>query len=40
MVIDRLEGHLWLDSEPGAGTTVRLTLPRSIKFETDTGTLA
>ena len=40
MVVDRLEGHLWLDSEPGAGTTVRLTLPRSIKFETDTGTLA
>jgi PAS domain S-box-containing protein len=37
MVVDRLEGHLSLDSEPGAGTTVRLILPRSISFECDSG---
>ena len=29
MVIDQLEGRLSLTSEPGRGTTVRLTLPRS-----------
>jgi PAS domain S-box-containing protein len=33
MVVDRLEGQLALTSEPGAGTTVRLILPRSIRFE-------
>jgi PAS domain S-box-containing protein len=38
MVVDRLEGHLSLDSVPGAGTTVRLILPRSITFEADSGT--
>jgi PAS domain S-box-containing protein len=38
MVVDRLEGHLSLDSVPGAGTTVRLILPRSITFESDSGT--
>jgi len=38
MVVDRLEGHLSLDSVPGAGTTVRLILPRSIKLEPDSGT--
>jgi PAS domain S-box-containing protein len=32
MVVDRLEGRLALTSEPGAGTTVRLILPRSIGF--------
>jgi PAS domain S-box-containing protein len=32
MVVDRLEGRLALTSEPGAGTTVRLILPRSIRF--------
>jgi signal transduction histidine kinase len=32
MVVDRLEGRLALESEPGAGTTVRLILPRSIQF--------
>jgi PAS domain S-box-containing protein len=31
MVIDRLEGRLSLESEPGAGTTVRLILPRSVR---------
>jgi PAS domain S-box-containing protein len=29
MVVDQLEGRLWLTSEPGKGTTVRLILPRS-----------
>ena len=38
MVVDRLEGHLSLDSVPGAGTTVRLILPRSITFESDSET--
>lgn len=33
MVVDRLEGRLALTSEPGVGTTVRLILPRSIRFE-------
>jgi len=33
MVIDRLEGRLTLESEPGAGTTVRLILPRSVRSE-------
>ena len=33
MVVDRLEGRLMLDSEPGAGTTVRMVLPRSIAVE-------
>jgi PAS domain S-box-containing protein len=32
MVVDRLEGRLSLDSEPGVGTTVRVILPRSIPF--------
>jgi PAS domain S-box-containing protein len=32
MVVDRLEGRLSLDSEAGAGTTVRVILPRSIPF--------
>jgi signal transduction histidine kinase len=35
MVADRLEGRLALTSEPGAGTTVRLILPRSIRFEAE-----
>src|SRR5262249_19712297 len=30
MVVDRLEGRLSLESEEGAGTTVRVILPRSI----------
>ena len=33
MVVDRLQGQLALTSEPGAGTTVRLVLPRSVRFE-------
>jgi PAS domain S-box-containing protein len=33
MVVDRLQGRLALTSEPGAGTTVRLILPRLIRFE-------
>ena len=33
MVVDRLQGQLTLVSEPGAGTTVRLILPRSIRFD-------
>ena len=33
MVVDRLEGRLALISEPGAGTTVRLVLPRSIRLD-------
>jgi signal transduction histidine kinase len=33
MVMDRLEGRLSLESEPGAGTTVRLILPRSVRSE-------
>ena len=33
MVVDRLEGRLALHSEPGAGTTVRMILPRSITVE-------
>jgi len=37
MVVDRLEGRLALTSEPGEGTTVRLILPRSIRFEPDAG---
>lgn len=32
MVVERLEGRLALESEPGVGTTVRLILPRSIRF--------
>jgi signal transduction histidine kinase len=32
MVVDRLEGRLALTSEPGAGTTVRLILPRLVRF--------
>jgi PAS domain S-box-containing protein len=35
MVVDRLEGRLALTSELGAGTTVRLILPRSIRFEAE-----
>jgi len=37
MVVDRLEGRLTLTSEPGAGTTVRLILPRSIRVEPEAG---
>jgi PAS domain S-box-containing protein len=33
MVVDRLNGQLTLTSEPGAGTTVRLILPRLIELE-------
>jgi signal transduction histidine kinase len=33
MVVDRLEGHLTLTSEPGAGTTAHLILPRLLKLE-------
>jgi signal transduction histidine kinase len=33
MVVDRLGGRLALTSEPAVGTTVRLILPRSIRFE-------
>jgi PAS domain S-box-containing protein len=36
MVVDRLEGRIALTSEPGAGTSVRLILPRSIKFDSGT----
>jgi signal transduction histidine kinase len=35
MVVDRLEGRLTLGSDPGAGTTVRLILPRSVRSESD-----
>lgn len=38
MVVDRLEGQLTLESEMGAGTTVRLVLPRSIRFEPESAT--
>jgi PAS domain S-box-containing protein len=31
MVVDQLEGRLALTSEPGSGTTVRLTLPRATR---------
>jgi PAS domain S-box-containing protein len=37
MVVERLEGRLSLESEPGAGTRVRLILPRSIAFEAGSG---
>ena len=37
MVVDRLEGRLALESDPGAGTTVRLMLPRLIRFEPESG---
>jgi len=40
MVVDRLEGRLSLDSEPDAGTIVRLILPRTIKVESRSGTSA
>lgn len=33
MVVDRLQGRLALASEPGAGTTIRLILPRAVSFE-------
>jgi PAS domain S-box-containing protein len=36
MVVERLEGQIALTSEPDAGTSVRLILPRSIKFESGT----
>jgi PAS domain S-box-containing protein len=36
MVVDRLKGRLALTSEPGAGTSVRLILPRSIEFDSGT----
>ena len=35
MVVDRLDGRLALTSEPGVGTTVRLILPRSVRFESE-----
>jgi len=35
MVMDRLEGRLALESEPGTGTIVRLILPRSIRPEAE-----
>jgi PAS domain S-box-containing protein len=38
MVVHHLEGRLTLTSEPGAGTIVRLVLPRSIRFEPRSGT--
>jgi signal transduction histidine kinase len=38
MMVDRFKGHLVLNSEPGAGTTVRLMVPRSIKFGSDSTT--
>jgi signal transduction histidine kinase len=38
MVVDRLEGRLTLGSEPGAGTTVTLILPRTIKSAPDKAT--
>jgi PAS domain S-box-containing protein len=37
MVVDRLEGRLTLDSVPEVGTTVRLILPRSIRFDPESG---
>jgi signal transduction histidine kinase len=37
MVMDRLEGRIALESEPGTGTIVRLFLPRSIRSEPDQG---
>jgi PAS domain S-box-containing protein len=40
MVVDRLEGRLALTSEPGAGTSVRLILPRSIRFEAESASKA
>jgi PAS domain S-box-containing protein len=38
MVVDRLEGQLTLTSEPGAGTTAHLVLPRRIEPESKSGT--
>jgi len=38
MVVDRLEGRLALETQPGAGTTVRLILPRAIRSEPETRT--
>jgi signal transduction histidine kinase len=35
MVVDRLKGQLALTSQPGIGTTVRLLLPRSVRFDPD-----
>jgi PAS domain S-box-containing protein len=37
MVVDRLDGRLTLESEPEAGTTVHLVLPRSLASEPDAG---
>jgi signal transduction histidine kinase len=37
MVVDRLEGHLTLTSEPGAGTTAQLILPRLLKLGSKQG---
>ena len=37
MVVDRLEGHLTLTSEPGAGTTAQLILPRLLKLGSKRG---
>jgi signal transduction histidine kinase len=38
MVGDRLEGRLALTSEPGAGATVQLILPRTIRLEPELAT--
>ena len=38
MVVDRLEGRLALTSEPDAGTSVRVILPRTIRLEAQSGT--
>jgi PAS domain S-box-containing protein len=38
MVLDRLQGWLALTSEPGAGTSVRLILPRTISLEPEFAT--
>jgi PAS domain S-box-containing protein len=37
MVVERLEGRLALESEPGVGTTFRLILPRSIRLKPEAG---
>jgi signal transduction histidine kinase len=37
MVVERLKGRLALVSDPAAGTTVRLVLPRLIRREPESG---